>query len=104
MDILPFISHLFTLVKDSKFLIGLVITKRINHRVVFTNETVLYNFHQTLRNFTHYSLPLPRTTIFPILEKNCVSWLFPSRDKALSYFLLRNVPRMQINVKKDTVH
>lgn len=72
MNILTFISHLFTLVKDSKLLTGLVITKRINHRVVFTNEIVLYNFQQTLRKFTHYSPALPRTTIFPDLEKNCL--------------------------------
>ena len=37
-------------------------------------------------------------------KKLSPGWLFPSRDKALSYFLLRNVPRMQNNVKKDTLH
>ena len=103
MNILPFISHLFTLVKDSKFLTGLVITKRINQRVIFTDEIVLYNFQQTLRKFTQYSPALPRNTIFPDLEKNCVSWLFPRCDKLLSYLLLRNVPRKQINVKEGSV-
>ena len=77
MNILPFISHLFTLVKDSKFLIGLVITKRINHRVVFTNETVLYNFHQTLRNFTHYFSTPAKDHDFPHPWKKLCFLAFP---------------------------
>ena len=107
MNILPFISHLFTLVKDSKFLIGFVMTKQINQSNFYewncviqfsTNPAELHSLFPTPAKDHEFS---PKKKLKKIVSPG---WLFPSRDKALSYSLLRNVPRMQNNVKKDTLH
>ena len=104
MNILPFISHLFTLVKDSKFLIGFVMTKQINQSTFYEWNCVIQFSTNPAELHSLFSTPVKDHDFPRPWKKLSPGWLFPSRDKALSYFLLRNVPRMQINVKKDTLH